>query len=390
MKSPLSLIQCCAVIAGSLATTIGAERAPASAPKVTLKEALKDQFLIGAALNEDQFSERDARGAALIKAHFNTITPENVLKWESVHPSPGKYNFEPGDRYVSFGKANHMCVIGHTLVWHHQTPDWVFQDERGKPLDREALLKRMRDHIQTVVEHYKGKIHGWDVVNEALDEEGGMRSTSWFKIIGDDYIQKAFEFAHEADPNAELYYNDFALENEAKRKGALDLIRKLKAAHVPISGIGLQNHDKLDWPTTDQLEATIEAFSATGLKVMITELDVDVLPAVAPGGSADLAVKVAEGGDLNPYPKGLPESVQESLARRYADLFGVFVKHHDKIARVTFWGVTDGDSWLNNWPVRGRSSYPLLFGRDGTPKPAFDAIIRSMKADQGGRASAGD
>ena len=381
MKNSLRLILCCAVIAGSLNTTFGAERAPAT--QLTLKEAFKDQFLIGAALNEDQFTERDSRGAALIKAQFNTITPENVLKWESVHPGPTTFDFGPGDRYVAFGQANNMQIIGHTLIWHHQTPDWVFQDERGKPLDRETLLSRMKEHIQTVVGHYQGKIHGWDVVNEALDEDGAMRSTPWYRIIGADYIQKAFEFAHEADPKAELYYNDFSLENQPKRKGALELIRKLKAAQVPITGIGLQSHDKLDWPTADQLEATIEAIGSTGLKVMITELDIDVLPAVVSRGSADLSVKVSERDDLNPYTKGLPDSVQETLTRRYAELFGVFVKHHDKVARVTFWGVTDGDSWLNNWPVKGRSSHPLLFGRDGAPKPAFDAVVRAKKSEQG-------
>jgi endo-1,4-beta-xylanase len=390
MKSKLSLIQSCAIVAASLASAFAAEPALVSGPKLTLKEAFKDQFLIGAAINEDQFTERDTRGAALIKTQFNTITPENVLKWESVHPAAGKYDFTPGDRFVAFGEANRMRIIGHTLVWHHQTPDWVFQDAHGKPLDREALLDRMRDHIHTVVGHYKGRIRGWDVVNEAVNENGSMRDSPWFRIIGEDYVQKAFEFAHEADPNAELYYNDFALERQPKRKGALELIRKLKTAHVPITGIGLQNHDKLDWPKVDQLEATIEALSATGLKIMITELDVDVLPAVAPGGSADLSVKVAVRDDLNPYTNGLPAPIQDALARRYAELFGVFLKYHDKIDRVTFWGVTDGDSWLNNWPVPGRSSHPLLFGRDGTPKPAFDAVIRSTTKPEQGRAGAGD
>ena len=366
-----------------------AQASDVTLPKTTLKEAFKGQFLIGAALNEDQFTERDTRGAALIKAQFNTITPENVLKWEFVHSGPGKYDFESGDRYVAFGKANQMCVIGHTLVWHHQTPEWVFEDDQGKSLNREALLKRMREHIQTVVGHYKGKIHGWDVVNEALDEDGTMRKSPWHKIIGDDYVQKAFEFAHEADPKAELYYNDFSLENEPKRNGAVQLIRKLKAAGVPVAGIGLQNHDKMDWPTAQQLEATIDQFASMGLKVMITELDVDVLPAAARPGSADPALRTELRQDLNPYTNGLPDSVQEALARRYAELFNVFTKHHEQIARITFWGVTDGDSWLNNWPVKGRCSHPLLFGRDGAPKPAFDAIIRSSKREQA-RAGAGN
>jgi endo-1,4-beta-xylanase len=347
-----------------------------------LKEIFKPHFLIGAALNESQFTERDARGAALIKTHFNSITPENVLKWQLVHPEPNTYDFGPADRYVEFGEANGMFIVGHTLVWHNQTPDWVFHNEDGSLLGRDNLLKRMHEHIGKVVGRYKGRIKGWDVLNEALNEDGTLRSNLWLKIIGPDYIQKAFEFAHEADPKAELYYNDFSLENEPKREGACKLVKQLKAAGVAITGIGLQNHDKIDWPTTDQLDATITCFAKQGLKVSITELDVDVLPAVRRDHTAEVSLKAEARADLNPYPKGLPDSVQQALARRYAELFAVFLKHHEQIERVTFWGVTDGDSWLNDWPVKGRSSYPLLFDRQGAPKPAFDAIIQSVTARQ--------
>jgi endo-1,4-beta-xylanase len=206
-----------------------------------------------------------------------------------------------------------------------------------------------------------------------------MRQSPWMRIIGEDYIARAFEFAHEADPKAELYYNDFSLENEPKRQGALKLVSKLKSGGVPISGIGLQNHDKMDRPTTAQLEATIDAFAGLGLKVMITELDVDVLPPVTRNNGAEVSLRVDSRKELNPYTNGLPDSVQKALADRYAELFAVFTKHHSQIARVTFWGVSDGDSWLNSWPVRGRTSYPLLFDRQGNPKPAFDAVIATVR-----------
>jgi endo-1,4-beta-xylanase len=244
-------------------------------------------------------------------------------------------------------------------------------------LNRETLLKRMKEHIHAVVGRYKGRIKGWDVVNEALNEDGGMRPSPWFKIIGEDYIQKAFEFAHEADPGAELYYNDFSLENEPKRNGAIELVKKLKAAGLHVSGVGLQNHDKMDWPTTQQLGATIDAFAKLGVQVMITELDVDVLPPATRSQGAEVSMNVALRAVQNPYTNGLPESVQDALAKRYADLFGVLVAHSGQIKRVTFWGVTDADSWLNNWPVRGRTSYPLLFDRLGKPKPAFEAVIKT-------------
>jgi endo-1,4-beta-xylanase len=347
--------------------------------QTALKDVFRDAFRIGAAINAAQFEGRDAAGAALIRAQFNSITPENVLKFESVHPRPDGYDFTLADRYVEFGERNHMLIVGHTLVWHNQTPRWVFEDDKGAPLDRERLLARMRDHIHTVVGRYKGRIAGWDVVNEALDEDGTMRQTQWLKIIGEDYIAKAFAFAREADPGAELYYNDYSLENEAKRKGGVELIRKLKAQGVPIAAVGLQCHNKLETPTAEQEEATIEAFAKLGVKVNITELDIDVLPRAVRQTGADVTATAQAQASLDPYAAGLPESAQKALAQRYADLFAVFLKHRGTITRVTFWGVADGDSWLNNWPVRGRTSYPLLFDREHKPKPAFDAVTRLVK-----------
>jgi len=273
-----------------------------------------------------------------------------------------------------------MFVIGHNLVWHAQTPDWVFQDAKGNPVTREILLRRMHDHIFSVVGRYKGLIQGWDVVNEALADDGTLRESPWKKIIGEDYLIKAFEFAHEADPKAELYYNDYCLENEPKRAGAISLVKKLQAAGVHLAGIGVQSHINLDWPSLAQEADTITAFGGMGLKVMITELDVDVLPKADFNQGADISRRVAEQAALNPYANGLPEARQQALAQRYADLFAVFVKHSDIVQRVTFWGVTDGDSWLNDWPVAGRTSYPLLFDRAGKPKPAFMKVLETVNS----------
>jgi endo-1,4-beta-xylanase len=345
-----------------------------SVSQPSLKNAYEGCFLVGAALNPAQFTGQNQAEDAIIKAQFNTISPENVLKWEIVHPRPNEFSFSLSDKYVEFGEQNHMFIIGHNLVWHSQVPKWVFEDENGKPVTRKVLLRRMHDHIQTVVGRYKGRIKGWDVVNEALNEDGTLRQSQWLKIIGNDYIEKAFRYAHAADPQAQLYYNDYSLENEAKRRGALELVRKLKAKGVPITGVGLQDHVNLDWPTTEQIDTTITEFGKLGVKVMITELDVDVLPSVT--HSADVSLNVASDPRLNPYPNGLPDAVQQTLARRYADLFGTYSKHCGLVTRVTFWGVTDKDSWKNNWPVRGRTNYPLLFDRNNQPKPAFDAVIQ--------------
>ena len=343
--------------------------------QTTLKDAFKNDFRIGAALNQGEFTGENSNADAIVKAQFNTISPENVLKWESVNPLPGQFDFSEADRYVQFGQKNGMFIVGHNLIWHQQTPRWVFEDDNGKAVDRETLLQRMREHIFTVVGRYRGKIGGWDVVNEAVNEDGTLRESPWRKIIGYDYLIKAYQFAHEADPQAELYYNDYSLENLPKRNGAIALVKKLQAAGIPLTAIGLQEHDQMNWPSTCQVDETVSDFARLGIKVMVTELDVDVLPSATPSQGADISMNVALQAELNPYTNGLPDSVQQKLAQRYADLFAVFVKHHDSITRVTFWGVTDADSWLNSWPVRGRTSYPLLFGRDFQPKPAFAAVM---------------
>jgi endo-1,4-beta-xylanase len=346
------------------------------ATRPTLKETYKNDFLIGVALNQKQFSGEDQRGNPIITAQFNSISPENALKWASVHPELGVYDFTNADRYVAFGESKHMAIIGHTLVWNHQTPRWVYRDTNDEFVTREVLLERMRDHIQTVVGRYKGRIHGWDVVNEALTEDGKLRRSNWKRIIGDDYIEKAFQYAHEADPDAELYYNDFSLENEPKRQGAIALIKRLKAEGIPITAVGLQGHIKMDWPTAEQEDATISDFAKLGVKVVVTELDVDVVRATQGNRTADIDANAQQVTGASIYSKGLPADVQETLAKRYADIFAVFLKHRDVVERVTLWGVTDGDSWLN---TGGRVNYPLLFDRKGRPKPAFTAVIQAAR-----------
>jgi len=354
----------------------------------TLKESFKNDFLVGAALNPSQFCESNTAEAALVKTQFNSISPENVLKWEKVHPKPDLYDFALADRYVDFGTRNRMFIIGHNLVWQNQTPGWVFQDAAGQPASREQLLQRMRDHILTVVGRYQGRVKGWDVVNEALGPDGSLAKDSrWFKIIGPDYIAKAFEFAHEADPAAELYYNDYSMETNPKRSGGVGLIQKLKSDGIPVTGVGLQGHYTVDWPAANDLNTTIDAFAGLGVKVMITELDVDVLPSAWGQGSADITHNFALQQKLNPYPNGLPGPMERRLSDRYAELFGLFRQHPGAIRRVTFWGVADPDSWLNDWPVKGRTSYPLLFDRQYQPKPAFEAVIQSASA-KSSRASA--
>jgi endo-1,4-beta-xylanase len=320
--------------------------------------------MMGVALNQRQFTEQDSQGAELVKQQFNSVSPENVMKWESIHPRPGAdgYDFEAADRYVEFGEKNGMFLVGHTLVWHAQTPRWVFRGDDGSPATREVLLERLRDHIHAVVGRYKGRIKAWDVVNEALNEDGSLRQSPWLRIIGEDYIAKAFEYAHEADPDAELRYNDYSIENEPKRKGTIALVKKLQEQKAPISGLGSQTHANLSWPSEELLDAALTDFAALGLPISITELDVNAAQRGQRRQSADVAENAQAGGG------GVVDEANQKLADQYAKLFRVFLKHREHIKLVTFWGVTDRDSWR-------RSGNPLLFDGSWQPKPAFDAVI---------------
>jgi endo-1,4-beta-xylanase len=363
------------VLAAAL-TAVAAVGAQAPA----LKDLMPEGILMGVAVSQGQVEGKDEVAAGLLARHFDSLSPENLLKWGPVHPEPERYDFAPADAYVAFGEQRKMTLIGHTLVWHNQTPAWVFAGKDGAPLDRETALARMRAHIQTVVGRYRGRLKGWDVVNEAINDDaaGSLRKTKWREAIGDDYIAKAFEFAHDADPQAELYYNDYSLTNPAKRATAIRIVKDLKARGLRVDAIGEQGHWLLDRPSLAEIEATITDISAAGLKVLITELDVDVLPRDPGMYGADLEKKAKYKAGTDLYPGGLPPQKQAELARRYADVFALFVKHRDKIGRVTFWGVDDRQSWLNGFPIPGRTNHPLLFDRQGQPKPAFEAVVQAL------------
>ena len=358
-------------------TAVGAE------PEVgTLRDVYKKHFLVGVALSAWTINGRDSKNSDFAGQQFSCVTAENEMKWQSLHPSPDRYDFEAADAFFNFAKKHKMEVIGHTLVWHAQTPRWVFEGADGKPATKEELLKRMRNHIHTVAGRYKGKIKGWDVVNEALSDGGPdvLRDSPWRRIIGDDFLDYAFRYAKEADPKAELYYNDYGLEDPRKRAKCVKLLKGMLERKVPITGVGTQSHFQLKDPSLDEIEKTIKEFSALGLKVMATELDVDVLPSRGPAGNADIGRREQGSSAMNPYTAGLPDEIQQQLAKRYADIFRIYVRHQKSITRVTFWGLNDGQSWLNGFPIRGRTNHALLFDRNLKPKPAFFEVIKVGKA----------
>ena len=347
--------------------------------KVTLKDALKDKFLIGVAMNEAQITEADSSSVAIIKNHFNSITAENCMKSEELQPVEGEFNFKLADQFVKFGEENNMYIIGHTLVWHSQAPKWFFTDATGKDVTREVLIERMKNHIFTVVGRYKGKVKGWDVVNEAFEDDGSWRNSKFYQIIGEDYIRLAFQFAHEADPDADLYYNDYSMSHEGRRNTVVKMVKDLKSQGVRIDGVGLQGHMDLVFPDLDEFEKSMLAFAETGVKLMITELDVTVLPRPGIDVGAEISASFEYQQKLNPYAEGLPDSVSIALNNRYNDIFKLFLKHSDILERVTLWGVYDGQSWRNNWPVRGRTDYPLIFDRNFQPKPVVKSIVEEAE-----------
>lgn len=343
----------------------------------SLKDAYTNHFMIGTALSATQIHGKEPGTLELVKQQFNAVTAENVMKWELIEPVEGQFNFAAADAMIAYAEANNINVIGHVLLWHEQTPDWVFLDAKGQPASRELVLARLKNHINAVMGRYKGRIHGWDAVNEALNEDGTLRQSKWYKALGEDYIATVFELAHQADPKAQLYYNDFNLFKPEKRAGVLKLVAALKAKNAPIYGIGEQGHYSLDYPKLQDVEDSIVAFKNTGLKVVITELDISVLPFPDPENiGADISLNMKLKQEFNPYADGLPKAVSDQLTQKYLQLFELFLRHSDAVERVTLWGVNDNQTWRNNWPMKGRTDYPLLFDRKNQPKEVVSKLIK--------------
>ena len=345
------------------------------AVKTTLRGALNGKFYIGAALNANHITGRDTLGLQVLKKHFSSIVAENCMKSMEIHPEMNRYNFTLPDQFVEMGEKNGMFIIGHCLIWHSQLPRWFCEDENGGNVSPEILKERMRDHISTVVGRYKGRVKGWDVVNEAILEDGSYRNSRFYQILGEEFIPLAFQYAHEVDPDAELYYNDYNEWYPGRRATVIRLIRTLKEKGIRIDAIGMQGHIGMDGPSIEEYEAAILDYTKEGVKVMVTEFDISILPAPRRGIGADIATNIEYQNETNPYTGGVPEEVSIAWNNRMRDFFRLFLKHADKISRVTTWGISDRDSWKNNFPVRGRTDYPLLFDRQHQPKPVVQMII---------------
>jgi endo-1,4-beta-xylanase len=340
-----------------------------------LQEAYADKFYIGTALNSWQITGKDTASMKVVTDQFAAIVAENCMKSGPMQPNEGEFNFELADQFVEYGVQSNKFITGHCLVWHSQAPRWFFTDSLGNEVAPEVLIERMKTHIYTVVGRYKGKVKGWDVVNEAIEDDGSYRNSRYYKILGEDFIKYAFQFAHEADPDCELYYNDYSMSVPGKRSGVVAMVKKLQEQGVKIDGIGMQTHVGLDYPAIEEFEASMEAYAALGLKVMITEMDISVLPQPDWNRGADISTNIEYKEKLNPYTEGLPDSARIALDERYVEFFKLFLEHQDYVTRVTVWGVNDGMSWKNGFPVRGRTDYPLLFDRNNQAKSVVTALI---------------
>ena len=340
----------------------------------TMREAFADKFLIGVALNTRQVTTKNPEVQALIRDQFSSVVAENCMKAAEVQPEEGVFDFTDGDKLCDLAEKNGQAVIGHCLVWHSQAPRWMFRDKDGKQVSREVLIQRMKDHIYKVVGHFKGRVKGWDVVNEAIEGNGEFRKSPYYRIIGPEFIRLAFQFAHEADPNVELYYNDYGMDSPRKREAVVKMVKDLKAHGCRIDTVGMQSHVGFDTPL-DEYEKSLEAFAAAGVKVMVTELDLSVLPWPKGNYGAAIETNFDYKKEMDPYTEGLPADKQKEQDDFYAKLFDIYLRHSEDVTRVTFWGLTDADSWKNNFPVHGRTDYPLAFGRDMKPKPFVNTII---------------
>lgn len=345
----------------------------------TLKEATKGKFLMGVAINTRQHDGSNPVEEAIIANQFSAIVPENCMKSGEIQVEEGKFNFEDADRFVAFGEKNNLTMTGHCLVWHSQLPRWFTVGPDGKLASPELLKARMKTHINTVVKRYKGKLKGWDVVNEAFEDNGTYRNSAFYRILGEEFIPLAFQYAHEADPNIELYYNDYNMYKASKCDGVIEMVKKLKARGIRIDAVGMQGHMVMGSPTVEEMEASIVKLGAAGVKVMITEWDISILPRENNRTSANLSDNMGYAQSMDPYRNGVPAEAMTQWNKRMTDMFSLFLKHADVIDRVTVWGLGDATTWLNNFPVRGRMDYPMLYDRQMKPKAVIQQMIDLAK-----------
>lgn len=339
--------------------------------QVKAEEKVKDGISYSGAYKTDQTADYP-----LIVQHFGWVVPENCMKCEVIHPKEGVYDFTLADQLVDKALANGQKVIGHCLIWHSQCAPWFFTDDNGKQVSADVLRKRIKDHIYTIVSHFRGRIVGWDVVNEAFEDNGTLRESMFYKILGEDFIPLAFQYAHEADPNLELYYNDYSMNKAKKLDGVINFFRPLIAKGMRIDAIGMQAHMIYgDSDYISEYTRSINEIAKLGLKAQFTELDLTMLPNPFGFSGANISDNAAYKESMDPYKDGLPAEKQAQFDEFWLDFFQMLMNNKDKVNRVNFWCLNDANSWRNDFPIHGRTDYATLFDRQSKPKPTVAKLI---------------
>lgn len=361
----------------------------------TLKDAYQKYWYTGVSVNQWQV-KADETGAnvhdvtgqvsndqtadwPIIVKNFNWVVAENCMKCEVIHPKEGVYDFTLADQFVDKAKAAGLKVQGHCLIWHSQCAPWFHFDENGKLVSPEVLKKRMREHIFTIVSHFKGRIDAWDVVNEAFEDDGSPRKSLFYQILGTDYIPLAFQYAHEADPTIQLFYNDFSMNKATKVEGVVNFFRPLIQQGLPITAIGMQGHmileDNVDNSVIKQYEHSIETIASVGVPTFFSELDLSALPNPYGFSGANISDKFTYRPEMDPYKDGLTKEQEEKVGQFWVDFYKMLIPHHKDILRVNFWCLNDADSWRNDFPIKGRTDYATLFDRQSQIKPFVQRLI---------------
>lgn len=399
MKSSFKLLVILSLVVFVSETVSAQRRHGFTGASLSLAEAYRDYWFTGVSVNQWQVAadptgtnEYDVTGFVsndqtkdwpLITGNFNWVVAENCMKCEVIHPKEGVYDFTLADQFVNKAKAAGMKVLGHALIWHSQCAPWFHYDENGNLVSPEVLKKRMREHIFTIMSHFKGRVDAWDVVNEAFEDDGSPRQSLFYQILGTDYIPLAFQYAHEADPSAELYYNDFSMNKPTKVEGVVRFFRPLIQQGLTVHAIGMQGHiileDNVDNQVIKQYEHSIATIASLGIPTAFTELDLSVLPNPYGFSGANISDNFAYRPEMDPYKNGLTRDHEAKIDAFWVDFYQMLLRHHRDIQRVSYWCLNDANSWRNDFPIKGRSDYATLFDRQNQRKPFVDKLIKLVQ-----------
>lgn len=378
------------LLATGLITTVQAQ---------SLAEAYRDYWYTGVSVNQWQVQAETTRDQKfdytgmvsadqtsdwpIITKYFNWVVAENCMKAEVIHPQEGVYDFTLADQFVDKAKAAGLKVQGHCLIWHSQCPQWFHHDKDGKLVSKEVLKKRIREHIYTVVSHFKGRVDAWDVVNEAFEDDGTPRKSLFWQILGTDYIPLAFQAAHEADPSIQLFYNDYSMYKASKVEGVCRFFKPLIQQGLPITAIGMQGHmileDNKDGKYFKEYEHSIKTIRDAGVPTFFSELDLTVLPNPYGFSGANVSDLLAYRPEMDPFKNGITKEKEAEAGQYWVDFYKMLIAHRDDILRVTFWCLNDANSWRNDFPIKGRTDYATLFDRQSQPKPFIQDIINLVQ-----------